>query len=552
MNERANNILKRHQEAKTAQSAWSGVWRDLATYVKPERDVLSTASPSNSFSSTPSAAKFDLFDGTAMSGNLIYASGCMSYLTPSDAPWFRFDPPQWLNDDESVKEWLNEVTEITQDALAKSNFYSQIHEAWLEDGAFGTCSIFCEPGRDRPLRFESREIGDYACLENADGIIDTWFHEFSLTARQAVQKFGEEALSEKIREANKEGGDKKDQKYNFVHAIYPREDAERDGFKLDGENMPWASVYLEEQSKHIVRESGFWEAPEATGRYVKWGKHVFGIAPFLYALADQRQLNDLQANLDVLAEVAAFPRIQAHAEQEGEIDLRRSGVTYYKDSNQKAEEWLTGGRYDIGLDRVRERQEAVKRAFHVELFQMFAGIPMNREMTATEVAERRREKLTLFSPTFARKTTEVLNPLLFRVFGLMLRQGAYPMPPPQLVSNTRGIPEIVDPEITYTSRIALQLKAIQGAALERVLAQFLPLVEINPGILDNLDIDRTFRDSLRNEGIPEDWLTDEDVIRQIREARQQKQQEEQQKMEQMAQVETASKAASSGLLDKVA
>lgn len=547
----ATRILRRHQHAKERQNAWLGVWRDSATYVKPDRDCLG---PDGKNAMTPNTGVFDLFDGTAMTGNLIYAAGCMAYLTPADQPWFKFDAPQFAADDEAVKSWCSEVTEITQQAIARSNFYSQIHESYLEDGAFGTQSLFCEAGDKNPLRFTSREIGDYAMLENADGEIDTWFHESKLTARQAVQKFSRpgDELPDTITEQIEAGGNKADTEHRFLHVIYPREDAERDNLKIDGPNMPWASVYLHLQTKQVVRVSGYWEAPEATGRYMRWGKNVFGIAPFLFGLADQRQLNDLQMNMDVLAEVAAFPRILAHSDLEGEIDLRRSGVTYFGDQSKKAEEWLTGGRYDIGLDRIRERQEAVKRAFHVELFQLFAGIPPNKEMTAYEVAQRKEEKLQMFSPTFARKTKELLNPMLRRVFGILIRNGAYPEIPEALVQpSPQGI-VVVDPEITYTSRIALELKALQSAQFQKTLAEFAPIAELRPDIFDNVNFDAAFRDTLRNGGVAENWIMNEQERDQLRQMRAQAEMEARQKEEMMAGMEAAGKAAQAGLIPSAA
>lgn len=547
----ASKLTQRFQAAKNITVAWSGLWRELARYVKPDRDCIGV---NKTWMASPNAGLFDLFDGTAMSGNLAYAAGCMAYMTPADEPWFRFEPPKPLSDNETVKEWTSIVTETVQEVLARSNFYSQIHEGWLEDGAFGTCSLFVEEGDGKiPLRFVSREIGDYSILENNKGEIDSWFHEISLTHRQAAQEFGEENLSDDVQDALREGGAKSDEKRTYLHAIYPRTDAERDRLKIDGENMPIASVYMDTSSKKILRKSGYWESPEATGRYMRWGRGPYGIPPFLYALADQRQLNDLQKNMDVLAEVAAFPRIQAHTEQEGEIDLRSNGITWFKDPNHKAMEWLTGGRYDIGIDRVKERQEAVRKAFHVDLFQMFGGIPPGKQMTATEVIERKRDKLTLFHPTFARKTSELLTPLLQRVFALMLRNGFFPPVPNELLTPVgNGMAEVIDPEVTYTSRIALELKAIQTGGFQRAISSFAPLASMKPEIFDHVDFDAAFRDTLRNEGVPEAWIADPDKVEQLRQARLEAQQAQAQKEEMAAGVETAATAAKAGLIDAAA
>src|SRR6185436_2076880 len=99
------------------------------------------------------------------------------------------------------------------------------------------------------------------------------------------------------------------------------------------------------------------------------------------------------------------------------------GVTYFSrdlaGANLMPREWMTAGRYDVGLDRIKERQRAIEDAFHVPLFQMFAQL--EKQMTAREVAERSSEKLIQFSPTFSRLTSELFNPLLERIFGILLR-----------------------------------------------------------------------------------------------------------------------------------
>jgi hypothetical protein len=68
----------------------------------------------------------------------------------------------------------------------------------------------------------------------------------------------------------------------YLHAIYPRADADRDKSKMDGQNMPIASVYLECDSCHICRESGYEEQPFMVSRYLEWGSgmgSLYGWSP---------------------------------------------------------------------------------------------------------------------------------------------------------------------------------------------------------------------------------------------------------------------------------
>ena len=89
--------------------------------------------------------------------------------------------------------------------------------------------------------------------------------------------------------------------------------------------------------------------------------------------------------------------------------------------------------------RENRKQQAIESAFHVDMFRMFASI--DKQMTATEVAERSTEKLVQFSPSFTRKTTELLTPMLRSVFGILIRGGKVP-PPPQdaIIMDEMGQP----------------------------------------------------------------------------------------------------------------
>jgi hypothetical protein len=47
-------------------------------------------------------------------------------------------------------------------------------------------------------------------------------------------------------------------------------------------------------------------------------------------------------------------------------------------------------------------------------------------MTATEVMQRTEERMRLLGPILGRMEAELLGPIITRVFGIMLRQGAVP------------------------------------------------------------------------------------------------------------------------------
>lgn len=520
-------ILKRWSQAETLRLTMASTWREISDYVRPIKQNIGT---DQMLVDAPNQNRLAcLFDTSAIDANRTYAAGCMSWMTPSETTWFSFDSPQYLQGEESVKSWYSQCTDITARVLAQTNFYSQIHEAYLDDGAFGTSGVLIEEDTSAGIRFEALQIGDYAILENANREVDTVFRKFNYTPRQAAQKFGENALHESVRKKlNPAGG--LDAPDEYLHVIMPRED--RDRSKSDPENMPWASIWIDLKNKVVIRESGVWEMPIPVHRHLLWSHLPYGFSPGMQALADCRQLNTMQQYLDTLVEKQVTPPILAPAGYEGSIDLRAGGVTFFKSQEESPRYWPNPANYLVGEDRVEFRRRQIDRAFHVELFQALSAVPPGKEMTAAEIHMRQRDRLTLFSPTFARKNSELNTPIMRRVFAILLRAGAFPKPPTALMQERDGFPFIPDPEIVYTSRLALQIKAIHNDSYLRVMEMVMPLVTVQPDALDHFDTDEIIRGLARNEGFKEEWLRDPRKVQEMRRMRME--QQEQARAEAMA------------------
>lgn len=502
----ADRVLMRHAELSAQRATWETLWEDIAKFVMPRKAGLFTKE------SQPSVEDETLlFDGTAVRANMILANGQLAWMTPMESRWFSMDPPKEMESEDEIEQWFQRCTEVVQAELARSNFYTEIHELYLDRGAFGTAAILVEAGRNLSLNFTKIDLGTFAVSENDEGYVDTITREYEMTARQAALKFGVDALPEAMRKELESS--KANRKFPVIHTIYPRGPGEIETGKRDSENKPFASVYVCKQSKTVLLSSGFDEQPFFVTRYLKWkNAEAYGYSPSWTALPEARQLNFLEKQLDSLAEIMAFPRILVPAGFDGDIDLRAGGVTYFDPNNPSAtpKEWGTTGRYDVGLARAESKRNAINEAFHVDLFKMFAQL--EKQMTAREVAERSAEKLIQFSPTFARMTTELFNPLLRRVFAVLARQGKFP-PPPQQLAMIGFIPE---PEVSYNSRVALAVKQLENMAFIRSSEMLLPYANIRPEMLDNFDFDEITRDMARNDGLPARWLMEEEMVAQMR------------------------------------
>jgi hypothetical protein len=535
-----NFVVARHEDLANKRAPWDSFCQEIADYVMPRKAQVTTKTdvpnPRN---------EAQLFDSTAVQSNMILANGQLSGMTPLESRWFSYDAPQPLRGLDPIEQYYRRCTEVAEDELAKSNFYSEVHEFYLDRGAFGTAVLSADPGSGRHslLNFKKFDCGTYSIAEDDEGYVDTLSRELDITARQAVQWFGRDNVSPQILQAfDSPDGRHMERTFCFIHQIFPREQDEIEFGKRDDINMPIASIYVEKANRKVARVSGYQELPFFASRYVKWVASMpYGWSPSWMALPDARQLNFLEKQMDALAELAAFPRMLIPDGWEDEVDFRARGVTYFDPANPNAvpREWATNGRYDIGKDRADIKRKAIQEAFHVDLFRMFQNL--DKEMTAREVNERAGEKLSQFAPTFARMVTELFNPLLRRVFAICAKAGRFPPPPQELIQQSpEGAMYLPDPELTYSSRIALAIKALENVSLVRSFEQWLPIMQLRPEIMDNCDLDAMFRDSCRNNGMPARWLVPFELVQEQRKARAEKQQQ----MEQAAQMQQGADAVS--------
>jgi hypothetical protein len=162
----------------------------------------------------------------------------------------------------------------------------------------------------------------------------------------------------------------------------------------------------------------------------------------------------------------------------------------------------------IGLDMVQMLQDNIRTIFFVDQLQ-FAGGP---QMTATEIIQRTEEKLRLIGPLQGR-VQEYLGEVLNRIFGILNRQGAFGQPP-------KSLPESF--EFEYTSQVTQAQKQQEANGLIRGIEVLGPLVQLNPNLLlDNLNGNKTLRDTLQNFGVSLDKFNDEKQVDQVQNLRKQ-------------------------------
>ncbi|MEG1507556.1 MAG: portal protein [Akkermansia sp.] len=507
-----NQVMATYNSLKSQRAPWESWWDHLREYVLPRR-IGDTKKMT-----LPQGEAFDrLYDTTAVEACQKLASGHMSYITPSHEVWFKWSAPDDDGGDEA-EAWYNQCSEIALRELSVSNFYTEIHECYLDRVGLGTGSLYVGTGGDGHLLFTNIPCGQFACAENDEGRVDTYYREFTFTLHQAERMFGRKALGPKVNDMIQDGKDPYGTTLRFLHVVRPR--AQRDRRKATAKNMAYESLYISLDDRCIVEEGGYHEFPYLVSRFLKWGEGPYGLAPGRLVYPAIHQVQFLNRILDTLGEVAAFPRILELANQIGEIDLRAGGrtvITPEAASLHLPKEWATQGRYDIGMDRLKQKQEEIQRAYYLPMLELWAN--RTATMTATEVSARENERVRMFSPSFTLFVSD-LYPVMCRIFSLLFRMGRFPTPPRAVLRQAPGGEwEVGEPSVVYQSKIALILRRLQSEGIDRSLQRLSMMIQGSPDLGDHVDWDTCFRMSTRFDGAPERMLRPMREVRKIRKER---------------------------------
>jgi hypothetical protein len=532
----AEEIIKTRDALAAQRNPLMNHWEELAELYMPFRRMDPSGIPDL-------LSAEDCFDHTPRRAALILANGLASLVTPREELWFEYQAPRALRKDDEAVRFYREASETARELLEASNFYEEIQECYIESPVFGTTALFIGDMDNDGLYFLNQPIKTYYIAEDHRHRVNCIYRDLTLTADQAAGEFGEENLPPEVRsKVNSPEG--KTESHDFIHAVYPRK--KRNPKAADGKNKPFASVVVHTKTKALVKEDGYDELPYAVHRYRRHGRCPWGFGPGAIAKGEPRQLNFLNQIIDAGTEKAVFPPVIAPAGMEGEIGLGAMEITYIDSTDPNSanilREWAPSGRLDYAQARMMDKRQQIEQAFHVDLFQLFANRQDQRApLTATEASLVNSEKLSQFSPVFGRLVSEMLDPILNRIFGIMLRNRLLPTPPQsvlQLLDNGKR-QAIAAPSVLYKNRILLAMQARQNASLAEYVGLASPLLQFYPEAADVMNFPQIMRDSARNTGLPEAWINSMEVVKQMAEARAAAQQEAQQ----LAAAETAANVA---------
>jgi hypothetical protein len=331
-----------------------------------------------------------------------------------------------------------------------------------------------------------------------------------MTASQIVSQFGEENVSEVVRQAV--NTDAHEAWFKVCHLICEDRDQET--------HFPYVSVYWEEGKESPLSVGGYEEFPVLVPRWEVRGNDFYGYGPGWKALGESKMLQELRSDYLTAQQMMIQPPVFGPASlRERRVNLFPGAMNYLddKDSFIKPIHQFVP---DIQgqLAAIQESRNMINKLFYSDLFLSIAGAN-NPQWTAFEVQARQQERLQMIGPVVLNLINELYDPLIGRVFGIMNRRGMFLEPPEELIGS-----EI---KIEYVSILALAQKASGLSELSNLMGVIGQVAQMQPEVADKLNCDAIVDQFVRTTNIPAAIIRPDSDVEAIRQQRAQQAQQAQ-------------------------
>lgn len=454
---------KRLEALRSERSTFIPLYRELSDYHLAHRGRFLTSDRNKGYKRNTKQ-----INNTSRMSARTLASGMMSGITSPARPWFRLSSGESdLDDVQAVKLWLHRVQQIMYKVFSRSNVYNSLHQLYAELGVFGTAAMGVYHDFENVIWCKPYTVGSYMIGLNSQNISDTFYREYEISVGQCIKQFGEENVSESVKQQWLNGNSEAWVK--IIHAVEPNDN--RDNISPLARDKAWRSVYYEksagtkEGEDKFLRESGFDDFPILTPRWDVTAEDVYATdCPGITALGDTKALQLAERRKYQAIDKIVNPPLQGPSSLKNKLNGNSVGPNdiVWHEQNSEGLRSIYDFRPDLNAiaGEIMNVEGRVKRAFYEDLFLMLANTD-RRQITAREVAEKHEEKLLMLGPVLERLHTELLDPLIDRTFNILQQNGVLPVPPPELQNRELNV--------EYVSVLAQAQRLVATGAVDRLV-----------------------------------------------------------------------------------
>lgn len=530
-------LNSRHAALKSERSSWLSEWRDIAAHMRPRayREHRSDVNKGDKKHQS-------IINSTPLDSARTLASGMMAGITSPSRPWFRLTVADTeLKEQQAVKEWLSSVERVLREVMAKSNLYKGLHLVYADLGPFAVSAMAVEEDDEDEVRCYVFPVGSYCLATSHRGNVDTIFREVSMTVAQLAKLFTLEKCSQRVQSLHESG--QLDTSVDVVHCVWPNDEYTQG--KLGPAGKRWHSRWWEANSTDEdgwLREGGFDEFPIMAPRWEVVGEDTYGSGPGFAAIGDCRALQLLERRAAQAADKIVNPPMSAPVASLGKPISLLPGEVNFVDALGSGQALrpavvIDPRAIEVMRAEIRDHEARIRKAFFADLWLMLSS--SDTTMTAREVSERREEKLLQLGTVLEALADELLDPVIDRIFAILLRRGRIP-PPPQELQGTQL-------KVEYISIMAQAQKLLSTTGLERLAAFAGNLSTIVPSVMDKVDADQLVDEYADSLGVAPSTVRSDDAVAAMREQRAQAQQQRAQMEQLQAGAQTAKTLADTSL-----
>ena len=531
-----DQIIKRHEGLKKYKMNWEEHWDDVLNYVVPRKADVWTPKDQNSGEKREQR----VVDGTAIDACDKLSSALHAMLTNPATKWFSLSTGiEELDRNDEVRLWLQKCENAMYSAYESSNFYTELHEFYIDLASIGTATMVILEDDESDLAFHSRPIYEMEVDENSRGIIDVVIRSLRWTSRQIMQEFPAEKIPQEVKDDYEKNGSGS-KRWEILHAVYPAKDDEYMGAKLAITGKKFVSKYILKDTRTELSVGGFSTSPYLVSRWSKISGEIFGRGPGMKALPDIKMINAvMKTTIRAAQKVTDPPMLVPDDGFYFPPNITPGGVNYYRPgSKDRIETMDIKSRPDFGIQFLDRLELKIKEAFYINQL-MLTREP---QMTATEVMQRTEESLRMMGPILGRQHFEFLKPLTDRVFEILVKRKKIPAAPDVL--RDAGI------TAKYSSMIAKAQKTAQADLFSRALGTILPIAQVAPEVMDKFNGDEAFEYLFELYGLPQEVKRNQDEVDNIRAQKQQQMEQAMAQQQNTADADVLAKVAPAAIQSK--
>ncbi|WEK43637.1 MAG: portal protein [Candidatus Sphingomonas colombiensis] len=513
--------LGNHDRLRTLRAPWEPLWREIDERVSPINagTIGAPTGAAGRMSRAGMVKGAQNFDTTAVKSLGRFAAAMSAITVPRNVQYIRVRfQDRYLDQLPEVRRWC----ERTADRLhairyaPHAAFSVQSTKDFRQLGRYGTAPFEVAERKGVGIYYRAIPLAECYIDEDYSGMVDTVHRRRTIDARQCLQEYGRDALTEKMRDAVDQR--KWDREFEIVQIVCPNADVRADRF--DWQGKPVASTHIALDEKVILRRAGFYSQPICVSRHMSEAGELYGTSPAMEVLPAIRSANVMKQTILRSAHKMVDPAL-AFFDDDGITSLvtRPGGLNpglVDENGSLRVAALPTGSNLPIGLEMVNEERADIQTAFLEDFFKILTD-PSDR-MTATQVLEMVSKQGVLVAPYAGQYETEKQNPVTQRDLDLAMRAGQVE-PFPDVVIEAGA-----HPLIEYENPLTRMARAEEAAGLTRWIEAMTPLAQTDGGaVFDHIDTDQAATGLADVLGVRPSWIATPDKVAAKRKAREDQQ-----------------------------